>query len=95
VSRQGLHFNARALGLGNAYSTMGYDFSALGFNPATMALGKKASYSVTMNTNAFKSDANYYGANVGFTTTSTTGSQTGLTFPVRLDSTHNLVLGLG
>jgi hypothetical protein len=74
---------------------MGYDFSALGFNPATMALGKKASYSVTMNTNAFKSDANYYGANVGFTTTSTTGSQTGLTFPVRLDTTHNLVLGLG
>jgi hypothetical protein len=95
VSRQGLHFNARALGLGNAYSTIGYDFSALGFNPATMALNNKASYTVTMNTNAFKSDADYYGANINFTTTSTTGSQTGVTVPLRLDSTRNVILGLG
>ncbi len=95
VSRQGLHFNARALGMGNAYSTVGYDFSALRFNPATMAVSDKFSWSMTVNANAFKSKSDYYGSRVDFTTTSTTGSQAGLTIPFRLDSTRHLVIGLG
>ncbi len=95
VSRQGLHFNARALGLGNAYSTIGYDFSALRFNPATMAVGRKASYTATWNTNAFKSTSDYYGTHTDFTTTSTPAGQIGITIPFRLDSTRNWVIGLG
>ena len=95
VSRQGLHFNARALGLGNTYSTIGYDFSALRFNPATMGVIDKFSYTMTVNTNAFKTTSDYYGTNVGFTTSSTTGSQMGLTLPIRLDSTRSAVIGFG
>ena len=95
LTRQGLHFNARALSLGNAYSTIGYDFSALRFNPATMAVGAKASYSATWNTNAFQSTSNYYGTHSEFTTTSTPAGQIGLTFPFRLKSSQNVVLGLG
>ena len=51
ISRQGLMFNARSLGMGNAYSTIGYDFSALRMNPATMGLGNEASYTMSVNTN--------------------------------------------
>jgi hypothetical protein len=95
VSRQGLHFNARALSLGNAYSTIGYDFSALRFNPATMAVSDKFSWTMTLNANAFKSNSDYYGSRVPFTTTSTTGSQAGLTIPFRFDSTRSVMIGLG
>ncbi|MGH7492609.1 MAG: hypothetical protein ACREOO_09450 [bacterium] len=95
VSRQGLHFNARALSMGNAYSTIGYDFAALRFNPATMAVGGRTSYSATWNTNAFQSTSNYYGTHTAFTTTSTPAGQIGLTVPFHLDSTRSVVLGLG
>lgn len=95
VSRQGLHFNARALSMGNAYSTIGYDFSALRFNPATMAVGGKASYTATWNTNAFQSTSDYYGTHTEFTTTSTPAGQIGLTVPFRLKAEQSLVLGFG
>ncbi len=95
VARQGLDFNGRALGLGNAYSTIGSDFSALRFNPATMALSKKASYTASWNTNAFQSSSDYYGTHTDFTVTSTPAGQIGFTFPFALDTTHNVVLGLG
>ena len=95
VARQGLLYNARALSLGNAYSPIGADFSALRFNPATMALSDKTSYTASWNTNVFKSNSNYYGTHTDFTVTSTPAGQLGLTLPFRLKGTHNLVLGLG
>ena len=95
ISRQGLHFNARALGMGDAYSTIGYDFSALRFNPAAMAVTDRASYTMSVNTNAFMSGSKYYGTNVDFTTGSTTLSQAGLTVPFHLDSARSAVIGLG
>ena len=95
VARQGLHFNGRALGMGNAYSTIGGDFSALRFNPATLALSKKASYTASWNTNAFQSSSDYYGTHTDFTVTSTPAGQIGLTFPFHLDTTHSVIIGLG
>ena len=95
VSRPGLHYNAKALGMGNAYSTLGYDFSALLFNPATMAASDKFSWTVTANANAFRSSTDYYGNKTDFTTSNMSGDQTGLTMPFRLDSTRALVIGLG
>ena len=94
VSRQGLDFNAHALGMGNAYSTIGYDVAALRFNPATMAVSKKFSWTVSANANAFKSTSNYYGQRGEFTTSNTSGGQTGITLPFRLDSTRTLIVGL-
>jgi hypothetical protein len=95
VSSQGTQFNARALGMGNAYSTIGYDFAALRFNPATMAVNNRSSWSVTVNADGFTSRSNYYGRRVDFATHNMTGGQTGLTLPVRIDSTRSVVLGLG
>jgi hypothetical protein len=95
VTQPGLHYNAHALGMGNAYSTIGYDLSALLFNPATMAVDNRFSWTVTANVNAFKSASDYYGNQVKFTTSNTSGGQTGLTVPFKLDSTRTMVFGLG
>ncbi len=95
VSRQGLTFNARALGMGNAYSTIGYDFSALRLNPATMGLSEGASYTMSVNTNGFLYSSSFFGSQDKFTTTNTTLSQAGFTIPFKLDSTRQAVIGLG
>jgi hypothetical protein len=94
VSQQGLQFNAHALGMGNAYSTIGADVAALRFNPATMSLSPKFSWTVTANAEGFKSTSNYYGNRVDFRTSNTSGGQLGLTLPFRVDSTRTLVVGL-
>lgn len=95
IAGQGLHYNAHALGMGNAYSTLGYDFSALLFNPATMAVNDKFSWTVTANANAFLSTTDYYGSKTDFSTSHLSGDQTGLTMPFKIDSTRVLVIGLG
>src|SRR5512136_2817504 len=71
VSRQGLMFNARALGMGNAYSTIGYDFTALRMNPATMGFSEGTSYTMSVNTNGFLYQSDFYGTEDKFGTTNT------------------------
>jgi hypothetical protein len=95
ISRQGLNFNARALGMGNAYSTIGYDFAALRMNPATLGLSEGTSYSMSINTDGFVYQSKFYGTTTDFATTNTSLSQAGLTFPFKLDSTRQAVIGLG
>jgi hypothetical protein len=94
ISQPGMQYNAHALGMGNAYSTVGYDVSALRFNPATMSVDPKLSFTVTANTDAYQSTSNYYGNKVGFDASNTSGGQLGLTMPFRVDSTRKLVIGL-
>lgn len=93
VSQQVTQFNARALGMGNSYSTIGYDVSALGFNPATMAASPTFSWTVTTSAEGFKSTTDYYGNRSEFTTSSLTVGQIGMTLPIRIDSTRALILG--
>jgi len=93
ASQQGLVFNAHALGMGNAYSTIGYDVSALLFNPATMAVSPKVSWTVSANADGFKSTTDYYGHETAFRTSSTSTGQIGLTMPFKLDSTRAVVVG--
>jgi hypothetical protein len=95
ITTQGLFFNARALGMGNAYSTIGEDFSALHFNPATMALNDKGAFTMSIAANGFKSSSDYNGGQTDFSTSSTAGSQAGITLPFRLDSARSLLVGLG
>jgi hypothetical protein len=95
ISRQGMNFNARALGMGNAYSTIGSDFTALRMNPATLGLSEGASYTMSINTNGFLYQSKFFGTQTNFTTTNTTLNQAGLTIPFKLDSTRQMVVGLG
>ena len=95
VSRQGLIFNARALGMGDAYSTIGYDFSALRLNPATMGLANEASYTMSVNTNGSLYTSKFFGTQSSYTTTNTTLSQAGFTIPFKLDSLRRATIALG
>ncbi len=95
ISRQGLNFNGRALGMGNAYSTIGYDFSALRMNPATLGFSEGATYTMSVNTNSFANSVNYFGSATDFTSSNTSLTQAGFTFPVRMDSVRKMVFGLG
>jgi hypothetical protein len=95
VSRQGLIFNARSLGMGNAYSTIGYDFTALRMNPATMGLGEGASYTMSVNTTGSMYQSTFFGTQQSFTSTNTTLSQAGFTIPFKLDTLRRATLALG
>jgi hypothetical protein len=95
ISRQGLMFNARALGMGNAYSTIGYDFTALRMNPATMGFSEGTSYTMSVNTNGFLHESSFFDTQDQFTTTNTVLSQAGFTIPFKLDSVRRAVIGLG
>jgi hypothetical protein len=94
LSEPGTIFSARALGMGNAYSTIGYDFSATRFNPATMAVLDSTTFAMSVNFLASPNDAAYRDAVTPFTTTSTSLGQFGMTFPVHLGQ-RNSVFALG
>jgi hypothetical protein len=88
LSGPGFTFNAPALGMGNAYSTIGYDFSAVRLNPATLGLSRNAAANWSINTNFFPGTTRREGsAEQFFSTSSTSFSQAGLIAPFGGDST--------
>ena len=95
LSGPGYTFSARALGMGNAYSTIGNDYSGIRLNPATMGLIEQATYTASVNTNAFPGTSRWNEVETFFSTTSTSFSQLGISVPIGLDSTRNLVFSLG
>jgi len=94
LSGPGLTFDARALGMGNAYSTIGYDYSAVRLNPATLGNIRASTYSASINTNSFPGTSKYNQIENYFATTSTSFSQLGIAIPFLVDSS-NFVLSLG
>jgi len=95
LSGPGYTFGARALGMGNAYSTIGSDYSGIRLNPATMGLIGQATYTASVNTNAFPGTSRWNEVETFFSTTSTSFSQLGISVPIALDTTRNLVFSLG
>ncbi|MBP1654298.1 MAG: rane protein involved in aromatic hydrocarbon degradation [Bacteroidetes bacterium] len=94
LSEPGNIFSARALGMGNAYSTIGYDYSATRFNPATLAVLDSTTFSMSVNFIASPNDAAYRDAITPYTTTSTSLGQFGMTFPLNIGQSRS-VIGLG
>ena len=95
LSGPGYTFGARALGMGNAYSTIGNDYSGIRLNPATLGLIDQATYTASVNTNAFPGTSRWNEVETFFSTTSTSFSQLGISVPIALDTTRNLVFSLG
>jgi len=94
LSGRGGTFNAAALGMGNAYSTVGYDFSGVRLNPATMGLVRNASAIWSVNTNYFPGTTGREGSPTEFFSTSSTSfSQTGLIIPFGADSGGFVIAG--
>jgi hypothetical protein len=93
-SEQGSLYNARATAMGNAYSTIGYDYSAVRFNPSTLAVADSLSFLFGINYNVYPNTAQYRGASPLATTTNTAFTQFGMTVPLSSD-TRRTVAALG
>jgi hypothetical protein len=94
LSEPGALYNARAMGMGNAYSTIGYDYSAVRFNPATLAVADSFTFSMAVNYNAYPNSAEYQQTKTPFTTSNTSLNQFGITIPVSKVS-RRAVIALG
>jgi len=93
-SEQGSLYNARATGMGNAYSTIGYDYTAVRFNPSTLAVADSLSFLFGINYNVYPNTAEYRKTNSLMTTTNTAFTQFGMTVPLSSES-RRTVAALG
>ncbi len=81
LSEPGLGFNARALGMGNAYVGISDDYSATFFNPAGLGLVKKMEIAGGLNYNKYNNDALFFGSSTDYSNSSTKLDQLSFTFP--------------
>jgi long-subunit fatty acid transport protein len=86
--------SARALGMGNAFTSISNDFSASLFNPAGFALMKKSQFAAGLNYNSFKNDTRFFNNITNYSNTNTECNQIGFTFPLPT-SRGSLVLAFG
>ena len=82
LSQPGLYSDARALGMGNSFSSLSNDFSGVLFNPAGIGLMKKGEISGGMSLNAFNNNTTFYGTTTSVDQTSVDFSQFGVVYPV-------------
>ena len=57
----GIISNARALGMGNSYATLGNDYAAMTFNPAGLGLAKKSEITGSLYYRYFENTATFFG----------------------------------
>ncbi len=82
LSEPGLYTGARALGMGNSFTALSDDYSAVLFNPAGLGLAKKFGLSVTLNTNSFDNTVSFLGNNSNALKTTVNLNQFGFVFPI-------------
>ncbi|MGD8778514.1 MAG: outer membrane protein transport protein [Ignavibacteria bacterium] len=81
LSEPGIGSSAKALGMGNAYSASGSDFSAVLLNPAGIALNSKMEFAGALNYNSYDNDASFFNSSTAASESSTKFSQFGLILP--------------
>jgi hypothetical protein len=81
LSEPGLGFNARAMGMGNAYSALSDDFSAVYFNPAGLGLVKRLEFAGGINYSTFNNDVTFFGNKLGSSNSETKLDQLSFVFP--------------
>ena len=82
LSQPGLYSDARALGMGNSFSSLSNDFAGVLFNPAGIGLMKKGEISGGMSLNAFNNSTTFYGTTTSADQTSVDFKQIGIVYPV-------------
>lgn len=94
LSEMGIGSNARALGMGNAYTGLSDDFSAASFNPAGLALLKRMELSGGLNYNSFNNNSTFFGNKTDYTNSDTRLDQFNFAFPFPTFR-GSLVFGVG
>ncbi|MEO8166986.1 MAG: outer membrane protein transport protein [bacterium] len=90
----GLGVGARALGMGNAYTGVASDYSALFWNPAGLAQIEHGEFSFGLSHLAYKDQSTFIGTSQDYTNNSTSLNSLGLVFPVAV-SRGALVFAFG
>lgn len=81
VSESGLGVGARALGMGNAYSAISDDGSAMYFNPAGLGLMKRLEVAGGLDYFNFNNDATLFNNKTNYSSSATNFNQIGFVFP--------------
>ncbi len=81
LSTPGLGSSARTLGMGNAFTAVGDDFSATIFNPAGLGLIKTLEFSGGIGHVSFNNDASFFNTNTKTDISNTSLRQAGFVFP--------------
>ena len=82
LSEPGLYNGARALSMGNSFSTLSNDFSGVLFNPAGIGLIKRAALSTGMSFNSFNNNTTFFGTASNANKSSVNFNQFGLVYPI-------------
>jgi len=94
LSESGMVLGARALGMGNAYTAAGNDFSAMMFNPAGLALIKKAELNTGFNYNNYDNNVGFFNRNSSLSNSISKLGQFGIALPMPTIQ-GSFVLGFG
>lgn len=94
LSESGVVLGARALGMGNAYTAAGNDFSSTLFNPAGLALIKKAELYTGFNYNNYDNNVGFFNRNSSLSNSISKLGQFGVALPMPTIQ-GSFVLGFG
>lgn len=82
LSEPGLYNGARALSMGNSFTSLSNDFSGVLFNPAGLGLIKKSQLSLAMNLNSFSNQTTFFNTANGINKNQVSFNQFGLVYPM-------------
>lgn len=94
LSTPGFGVGARAMGMGNAYTGVASDFSAIYFNPAGLAQLTRAEFSMGLSYLNAKDDGKFFGISQSATNNTTNFNSFGIVHPVPVRR-GSLVLAFG
>lgn len=95
LSQPPMYSNARAMGMGNAYSTIGNDYSGILFNPATLGLTEGTEFTGSINYDFYNNNSTFFNTQTPFTNSTTTFSQFGIVVQLNADTVNSFALALG
>ena len=82
LSEPGLYSGARALSMGNSYTALSNDYSAVLFNPAGLGLIKKFGLSVNIYSNTFNNSISFFNNTSNARRTNVNLNDIGFVYPV-------------
>lgn len=94
MSQNDIIYSAKALGMGNAFATLGAEYTAVLMNPATLGLIDSTTFSFSTNFRAFTNNTTFLSNASDFSTNSSKLSQFGMAAPLTLAS-RDVIIALG
>lgn len=82
LSEPGIYYGARALSMGNSFTSLSNDFSGVLFNPAGIGLIKKSQLSFAMNLNSLSNQTTFLNSASGINKSSVSFNQFGIVYPM-------------